>query len=387
MNTDMNTEDRSYSRGGHMERRGSCAPINLGISAVGCALLLVLAVGFLSLSSHAAPQFLGTSKGTVVGMEFDGRMVSDLDKSVAFYKMLGFTEVSGVDKSWRKDDVMDRIHGTHGVESRMAKLQINTNIGEKTQFTLYLREFRGINCRNVMAGKTPWEPGATHIDLTIPDADKLWSDLKAAGMLWPRTWGGQLIPLPGQTKGTIAYITDPDGMDVEVVEQRPPAPAANGRPAFAGDPPGFNHVGLVIVNPDKAFGFYGALLGEQFPSTTSQWMSGDFLDSAVGGHGNIIKIFNGTFPLALDRDARIRFEIVQYENRPKPIPEYDITDIGVNYVGFEVTDIESFIARLKGAGVQVVSDGIAEMKGGYRVALVRDPDVGAFIEFYEQPKK
>ena len=338
-------------------------------------------------ASSAAPQGLGISKGAVVGVEFDGRMVSDLDKSVAFYKLLGFTEVPNVDKSWRKDEVMNRIHGTKGVESRMAKLQINTNLGEQTPFTLYLREFRGIKRRDIMKGKTPWEPGATHIDLTVPDAAKLWSDLKAANMLWPRTWGGELIPLPGQTKGTIAYITDPDGMDVEIVEQRPAVPAADGRPARPGDPPGFNHIGLVIVDLDKTEGFYAALLGEQLPTAPLQWLSGDFLDSAVGGHGNIIRLINGTYPLANDRDARMRFEIVQYENRPKPIPTYDITDIGVNYVGFEVTDIDSLLFRLKGAGVHVVSDGIVEMKGGYRVALVRDPDVGAFVELYERPKK
>jgi len=363
-------------------------PFKLAAFTAACLLLFALAVATLPPSSHAAPQsFLLQSKGMVVGMEFDGRMVSDLDKSVAFYKLLGFTEVPGLDKSWRKDDVMDRIHGTHGVESRMAKLQINTNLGEKTPFTLYLREFRGIKRRNVMGGKTPWEPGATHIDLTVPDADKLWSDLKAANMLWPRSWGGQLVPLPGQTKGTLAYITDPDGMDVEVVGQRPATPAVNGRPASPGDPPGFNHVGVVIVDQDKAFGFYGALMGAQLPTAPAQWISGDFLDSAVGGHGNIIRIVNGMFPLANDRDARIRFELVQYENRGKTVAPYDITDIGVNYVGFEVTDIDALVSRFQGAGVKLVSDGIAEMKGGYRVALMRDPDVGAFVEFYEPPKK
>ena len=57
----------------------------------------------------------------------------------------------------------------------------------------------------------------------------------------------------------------------------------------------------------------------------------------------------------------------------------------MNYVGFEVKNIDSFVARLKGAGITMVSDGIAEMKG-YRVALFRDPDVGEFVEFYEPPK-
>lgn len=350
----------------------------------GAAALVGLA---LASPAHAAPQNLGASAGQVVGIEFDGRSVSNLEKSVEFYKLLGFTEVPGVDKSWRTDPVMNRIHGTKGVESRMAKLTINTDVGQQTPFTLYLREFRGIKRRNVMAGKTPWEPGSTHMEVVVPDAEKTWADLKAANMLWPCSWGGKLIAAPGQTKGTIAYITDPDGMDIELVEQRPAVPAADGRPARPADPPGLNHVGLVILDPDKTRGFYGVLLGEQFPATPSQWIGGDFMDSAVGGHGNIIRITYGTFPLAADRDAKLRFEIVEFQNRKKPVAPYDITDIGVNWVGFEVTDIDDLLVRLKGAGVQVVSDGIVEMKGGYRVALVRDLDVHAFIELYEPPKK
>ncbi|MFZ0786928.1 MAG: VOC family protein [Candidatus Acidiferrales bacterium] len=357
-------------------------------AAVALACALAFAAISSSPSSGAAPQvFLGTSAGQVVGAEFDGRTVSNLEKSVAFYKMLGFTEVPGVDKSWRDDPVMNRIHGTKGIESRMAKLTINSNLGKQTPFTLYLRQFRGIKQRNFMAGKTAWEPGATHIEVAVPDSEKLWSDLKAAGMLWPRTWGGNLIPAPGQTRGTIAYTTDPDGMDVEIVEQSPAMPATDTRPARPATLPGFNHVGLVILDVDKARAFYGALLGEQFPATPSQWTSGDFMDSAVGGHGNVLRLLNGTFALAADPDARMRFELVEYENRKKPVAAYDITDIGANWLGLEVTDIDDLLVRLKGAGIKVVSDGIVEMKGGYRVALVRDPDVHAFVELYEPPKK
>ena len=98
-------------------------------------------------------------------------------------------------------------------------------------------------------------------------------------------------------------------------------------------------------------------------------------------------MYNGTYALAADRDARMRFEIIEYENRKKPVEPYDITDIGVNWIGLEVTDIDDLLVRLKGAGIKVVSDGIVEMKGGYRVALIRDPDVHAFVELYEPPKK
>ena len=313
-------------------------------------------------------------------------MVSDLDKSVAFYKAIGFTEVPNVDKSWRKDEVMNRIHGTKGVESRMAKFTLNSNISGKP-FTLYLREFRGVKRRNVMGGKTAWEPGATHIDLTIPDAEKMWADLKAAKMLWPRTWDGKLIALPGASKGTLAYITDPDGMDVEIIEQRPAVPATDTRPAVPADLPGFNHIGLVTLDPDKARAFYGVMLGAQWPTAPVSWIGGDFFDSAVGGHGNVIRLANATFAEAADPKSRMRFELVEYENRKKPVAPYSITDIGVNYIGLECTDIDSLLARLKGFGVTVVSDGIVEMKTGYRVALVRDPDVGMFVELYEPPKK
>ena len=367
-----------------MRKPSSCFLI-LRILAAACITSLAVSAGGFLQSAVAAPQF-GANKGSVVGIEFDGRMVSDLDRSVAFYKAIGFTEVPNVDKSWRKDDVMNRIHGTKGVESRMAKLTLNSNISGKP-FTLYLREFRGIKRRNVMGGKTAWEPGATHIDLTIPDAEKTWADLKSANMLWPRTWDGKLIALPGATKGTLAYITDPDGMDVEIIEQRPAMPASDTRPAVPADPPGFNHIGLVILDPDKAHAFYGVMLGEQWPTMPSSWIGGDFIDSAVGGHGNVIRIVNGTWAESADPKSRMRFEIVDYENRKKPLAPYSITDIGVNYIGLECTDIDSLLARLKGFGITVVSDGIVEMKTGYRVALVRDPDVGMFVELYEPPKK
>ena len=48
-------------------------------------------------------------------------------------------------------------------------------------------------------------------------------------------------------------------------------------------------------------------------------MGGDFLDSAVGGHGNVIRIVNGTFAESADPKSRMRFEIVEYENRKKPV--------------------------------------------------------------------
>ncbi len=76
-------------------------------------------------------------------MAFIGRSVSDLDKSVAFYKALGFTQDMQANPAWRKDEITEQIYGikdAKGVETRMAKMAINSNQSGQV-FKVYLREF------------------------------------------------------------------------------------------------------------------------------------------------------------------------------------------------------------------------------------------------------
>jgi catechol 2,3-dioxygenase-like lactoylglutathione lyase family enzyme len=326
----------------------------------------------------------------VVGIAFVGRMVADLDKSVAFYKALGFTQDPQASSEWRKDEVTAQMYGLKGAETRMAKMAINSNISGKT-FVVYLREFRGIQ-RKKLTGYTTWEPGATHFGLIVPDAEKLWARLKTDGMLNARSWGGELIAPPGQTKKMLAYLTDPDGIDIEIIDQRPAVPAANGNPGRPALPPGVSHVGLVVLDSDKARGFYEGLMGAKLVNPEHPWLKGDFYDSAVGGHGNILRLINESFAEANAPDSRMNFEIVEYQNRKKPFESYSLHDIGVAYVGFEVEGLDAFLARAKAAGAKTVShsrmanSGIVTMRSGTRVVFMRDPDGGGFVQFYEHPK-
>ncbi len=325
-------------------------------------------------------------KGKVIGLAFDARVVSNLDRSVAFYKALGFTALPGVNSEWRVAPVMNRLHSTVGAESRMAKLAINTNISGKP-FTLYLRQYRGIPQKN-WSHLRVWNPPSSHIDLTVPDADALWARLKFAHMLWPLTWGGALIPLPGETKGSMGYIVDPDGMDVEIVNQSAARPPAGGRPGSPANPPGLNHLGLVVISTDQAKAFYGGLLGEQFPDEPYKWLSGDFMDAAVGGHGNILRITYGTWPEAADPSARMRYEIIEYKNQGKTIAPFRMSDVAANSIGLQVEGLDALLARLKAAGPPVYSTGgIVRLSDGTRAVVVRDPDTHAFIELFETPKK
>ena len=59
------------------------------------ALLLIAAIAICAQGPGKVPPGRATSAshGKVVGVEFVGRMVADLDKSVAFYKAIGFIPV------------------------------------------------------------------------------------------------------------------------------------------------------------------------------------------------------------------------------------------------------------------------------------------------------
>jgi catechol 2,3-dioxygenase-like lactoylglutathione lyase family enzyme len=350
------------------------------------ATLLALCASGLAVCAPALPETPAADPGKVIGLEFVGRMVGDLDRSVAFYKALGFSQDPLANPAWRRDEVTEHLYGIKQVETRMAKMYVvNSTSGQ--HFVVYLRELRGLPRRN-LSDHTAWDPGASHFGLIVADAQQTWSQLQSAGLLHARSWGGQLIAPPGQTKGMLAYMTDPDGLDIELIDQRPAAPAESGRPARPALLPGVNHVGLVVLDSDKARAFYTDLLGGKPLNTESPWLKGDFYDSAVGGHGNILRFFNEQFADATaPATAHLSFELVEFQNRKKPVVPASITDIGVGYVGFEVQGLDGFLGRVKAAGGRMVSSGIVTMRTGTRVVMVRDPDVGGFAELFEQPKK
>lgn len=321
--------------------------------------------------------------GRVVGLSFTGRLVANLDRSVEFYEALGFRRDPAADSAWRQDEVIEQLYGVRNIETRMAKMAIDSNVSDG-DFVVYLREIRGIP-RSNLAVHSAWEPGATHFGLVVPDAHALWARLQEAGMLRARSWGEELVAPPGET-GRIAYVTDPDGLDIEIINQRQALPASDGNPARPAQAPGVSHVGLIVLDSDKSRAFYGELFGGVWQATEAPWMQGDFFDSAVGGHGNILRFFNLAFAESYAPDSQLNLELVEFQNRKKPLLDRKITDIGVGYFGFEVEDLDAFVPRALAAGATPVSEsGIATMRSGVREIMLRDPDTSAFVLLYEMP--
>ena len=323
-------------------------------------------------------------EGRVVGLAFTGRLVANLDESIRFYEALGFERDPAAGSAWRQDPVIEQLYGVPGIETRMAKFAIPSNVSGG-DFVVYLREVRGVPRRN-LAVHSAWEPGATHFGLVVPDAHALWSELEGANLLRARSWGEELVGPPGSTRGQLAYVTDPDGLDIEIIDQLPAVPASDGNPGQPGRPPGVSHVGLIINDSETARAFYGELFGGVWQATEAPWMQGDFFDSAVGGHGNILRFFNLAFAESYAPDSQLNLELVEFQNRKKPLLDRKITDIGVGYFGFEIENLDAFLPRVLAAGATPIADtGIVTMNSGVREIMLQDPDTGSFVLLYELP--
>ncbi len=137
-------------------------------------LLIAVAAIYLSISLGEPSQAQSSAdEGKVLGPRFIGRMVSNLDRSVDFYKAIGLIEDPSDDTAWRKDDVAGRLYGVKSIQTRTAKMYVD-DVASGQRFVIYLRELKGLPRKNV-SDHTPWEPAATHFGLIVSDADAVWS--------------------------------------------------------------------------------------------------------------------------------------------------------------------------------------------------------------------
>jgi catechol 2,3-dioxygenase-like lactoylglutathione lyase family enzyme len=352
-------------------------PIGI-VAAASLSLFLVLLPGF-AFSQPPTPQ---AQQGKVVGLAFQSISVSNLERSVAYYKALGFDPIGDEKSPWIKDEPANRLYRTPGAMCRTARLSLPSN-GSGQPFLLLLREYKDFK-RNSRADYPARNPSSAHFGMVVPDADALWAHVKTSGMLRALSWDSKLVRMPGQSSGGIAYVMDPDGFNIEIIGVKmPPAAAGQKTPQ---DRPSFHHVGLAVLNSAKSMDFYGGVLSAKFPKVLPDWVGGDMYDAAVGGHGFVIRLINGSYPETAAPQSDMRFELVEYRKPIRPdVDAYSISDIAVSSVGLEVVGLDALYSRLKSAGANVwPAEGALRKGDGTRAIVVRDPDVGAFVELFEK---
>ena len=147
---------------------------------------------------------------------------------------------------------------------------------------------------------------------------------------------------------------------------------------------GIDHVNLVVADLERSVAFYTGLLGLR--KTRDVTMEGAWIEEIVrlpGVKGRV------AFVEAPDRGVRI--ELLQYvAPAGTALPLNSVANtLGLRHLAFRVSDIDALAARLRAAGVTLLSDpvkvpqGVARFASGdKRLLYFLDPD-GVLLELAE----
>jgi len=356
----------------------------IGVGIAVCALLAV------SASVRVPKVSADQGNPDVLGMVFDGHSVSNLENSIKFYKILGFT-VLQKPGGFKVNKDLNKLEGLPaGTESRTAVLEIQSSVSE-TPWRLYLHQYKGIPQKNY-SDLDSGALGAGHMDLTVMDDCNIdMNKEKAAGLLkvpdMPMMRNGGGVGKDGVRR--FAFIQDPDGWYIEMFALPTPAPGvrpdagklSNSSATMAdmnrlGYQMGFNHIGLNVSDAAAERKFYDDVLGGDYPP----------IRQGGGGPMRGMVMLNGWFPQA-PTDGMVRLEILGAGNNAgKTGPDEKLSDINVNYLAFQVKDIDKVYQETTQDGATTISDGgIVKVKGG-RAVMLKDPNGLGYVELWEPSK-
>jgi lactoylglutathione lyase len=153
-----------------------------------------------------------TEPSLVTGFFHGGIAVSDMERSLAFYRgLLGFEIYFDVVL-----DAVDYVRDVMGIEMTDARLVYLSVPGESSIY-VELIEYRDTDGRPVVP--RAWDPGTGHLCFHVSDVARLHSMATERGYR-SRSKGAVEIPVGPNAGGRAAYLLDPDGYHIELF-QRP----------------------------------------------------------------------------------------------------------------------------------------------------------------------
>lgn len=147
---------------------------------------------------------------TVIGIDHFGITVADVERALAFWRdMLGFEEAGRGTIEWEH---LDRLVALPDTKIEWVDLRIPG--GGTVELSQYHRPV-GIA---VEPGEEN-EPGRSHVSLLVDDLASMLARLRATGVR-ARTDEPVDIPVGSYAGGKAAYVFDPDGVEIELIERR-----------------------------------------------------------------------------------------------------------------------------------------------------------------------
>jgi len=330
--------------------------------------LHVTFLAILWVSLVAAPWNLAAAESPVAvqSVALVGFTVSDMDRSIAFYRdVLTFKPVSDVEVDGPE---YDQLYGIFGVRARIVRMQLGEQQIELTQF------ISPPDLRAIPIPSYSHDLWFQHFAIVVRDMEAAWAQLRKhhVRQISPRP---QTIPASNPPAAGIKAIKfrDPDGHNLELLW----FPEGKGNPVWKRKGTdlflGIDHTAMTVRSTENSAKFYRDRLGMTIAGgTLNMGTTQQYLDSLPGARTRVTGLAPKMGPPGL--------EFLEYElpaaGRPFPADSHP-TDLWHWQTTLVVSDVEAAATALKDSA-QFLSAGVVTFPdrdlGFGKGFLVRDPD-------------
>ena len=294
----------------------------------------------------------------VVGVGNFAHIVADLDKSLGFYRdVLGLTVSATI--PFAPNEAVAQFGQTEGGQSRVAVLKV-----PGLALGVELIEYK--NIQRTAQNPRFYDPGAASLALRVRNLDTLFPKVAKYPGVKVLTVGGKptTITTPNGVLHAM-FVQDPDGFVVEML-------AATNLPADA--PPGNVVAGsafeATVRDSEASVKFYSELFGFDMKLGTA-FNDNEDMASTAGAPGASFKQSTARIP-----GTTVPFTLIEFKNIERKELSGRTQDPGTTVLQLIVRDVTQLTAKLKAAGVPIVTTGGApvQVAPGLKIAIVKDPN-------------
>jgi catechol 2,3-dioxygenase-like lactoylglutathione lyase family enzyme len=320
--------------------------------------LVIVAMAFLAAAPLRAQAPPPAAAGDVVGVGNFAHIVADLDRSLGFYRdVLGLAVSNTI--PFAPNDAVATFGHTEGGQSRVAVLKV-----PGLAMGVELIEYKDIERRPQHPRFV--DPGAANLALRVRDLDGLFPKIQKYPGVTVLTAGGKPVTIK-TPNGVLhaVFVQDPDGFVVEMLDvPNPPADAAPGS-VIAG-----SAFEATVRDSEQTVKFYNDLLGFDL-KLGAAFNDNQEMASTAGAPGASFRQSTARIP-----GTAVPFTLIEFKNIPRKELEGRTQDPGTTVLQLIVRDVTALTAKLKAAGVTIVTTGgvPVQVSPALRIAIVRDPN-------------
>ncbi len=318
---------------------------------------------FVSAPLNAQQNTGAAPAGEIIGVGNFGHIVADLDHSMGLYRDVLGLEVT-VSQPFAPNAAVEKFGHTEGGQSRIAVLRV-----PGSELGVELIEYKNID-REAQRPRF-YDPGAGNLPLRVRDLDSLFPKIAKYPGVRVLTAGGEPVTIE-TPNGTLhaVFVQDPDGFVIELLE------APDG-PAIAG-----GTFEATVASSEESVKFYNELLGFDMKLGTA-FNSNQQMAATAGAPGASFKQSTSKIP-----GTSVNMTLIEFKDIDRKRLSGRTQDPGTAVLQLRVRDVTALTAKLKAAGVSIVTTGglPVEFGPGLKIAIVRDPN-NMLLELVESPPR